>query len=103
MSGLAQSIHAAPAGAGTVSRLNREWHEKALWAFMAIVIAHWTEHILQAIQIWWLHWERPAAKGALGYVWPWLVTSEWLHYAYAIVMLAGLIILRCWYRGPSCT
>lgn len=34
---------------------------------------------------------------------PWLVTPEWLHYLYAIVLLAGLIVLRPGFTGRSRT
>ena len=32
-------------------RLNGPWHERALHIFMAIVLAHWAEHLAQAFQI----------------------------------------------------
>ena len=38
-------------------------------------------------------------RGALGHFFPWLVKSETLHYAYAIVMLAGLWMLRTGFTG----
>jgi hypothetical protein len=37
----------------------------------------------------------------LGQIFPWLVTSEWLHYGYAIVMLAGLFLLRPGFVGRA--
>jgi len=83
--------------------LNTRWHEKALQLFMFVVVAHWAEHILQAIQIYVLGWARPDAKGALGLVFPVLVTSEWLHYGYAIVMLVFLFLLRPGFTGRSHT
>lgn len=75
-----------------VTALNTKYHRAAMWLFMGIVIAHWVEHILQAIQIYGLGWERPAARGALGLAFPWLATSETLHYGYAIIMLVGLLL-----------
>jgi hypothetical protein len=89
------SLTAAPrSGRGSVlRRLNGEWHRRALAAFMAVVLAHWAEHLLQAWQIWAMGMPRHQALGALGTVWPWLVHSEWLHYGYALVMLAGLLVL----------
>lgn len=60
---------------------------------MAVVLAHWAEHLTQAYQIWVLDMPRHHALGVLGMVWPWLVHSEWLHYGYALVMLAGLLVL----------
>ncbi|MDX1611967.1 MAG: hypothetical protein R3185_06325, partial [Candidatus Thermoplasmatota archaeon] len=81
-------------GAGWLDRLNTRWHELAGLCFMAVVLGHWLEHIAQAYQVYFLGLPRPASLGALGMVWPWLVTSEWMHYGYALVMLAGLILLR---------
>jgi hypothetical protein len=80
------------------SLIDRIGHRRAVNLFMAIVIAHWLEHVLQAAQVFILGWPRPESRGALGQAWPWLSTSEWLHYGYALVMLIGLIALR---RGFS--
>ena len=82
-----------------VERLNGPRHELALKVFMAIVLAHWGEHLLQALQIYALGWPVPEARGMLGYFFPWLVRSEVLHYGYALVMLAGLWLLRTGFRG----
>jgi hypothetical protein len=68
---------------------------------MFIVVAHWAEHLVQAYQIWVLGRPRPEARGVLGQWFPWLVTSEWLHYGYAIVMLAGLFLLRPGFVGQA--
>jgi hypothetical protein len=68
-----------------------------------IVLAHWAEHVVQAIQIWVLGWPVPEARGVLGVWFPWLVTSEALHYGYAVVMLIGLIILRPGFTGQART
>jgi hypothetical protein len=87
-------------GADTLSaRLNGPWHETALRVFMAIVLAHWCEHLLQGFQIYVLHWPVPAARGLLGYFYPWLIASESLHYGYALVMLVGLWLLRPGFTG----
>ena len=93
-------IDSLPSKAG---RLNVEWHKPALYIFAAIVVAHWAEHIVQAVQIWGLGWPRPQAGGVLGLWFPWLVSSEWLHYGYAIVMLIGLVILRQGFVGRART
>jgi hypothetical protein len=85
--------------AGLIARLNGPLHRPALWAFMAVVLAHWAEHLTQAYQIWALGMPRHHALGALGMVWPWLVHSELLHYGYAVVMLAGLWMLRPGFQG----
>src|ERR1700693_4975252 len=47
--------------------------------FMAVVIAHWAEHLFQVYQIYALGWAPHMAGGMLGYVFPWLVHSEVLH------------------------
>lgn len=82
-----------PRGGPLLRRLNGEYHRRAMWAFMAVVLAHWAEHLFQAWQIWVAGMPRHHALGALGMAWPWLVHSEWLHYGYALVMLAGLLVL----------
>src|SRR5512138_1671516 len=84
-----------------LQRLNSQLHERALQAFMAIVLAHWAEHLLQAFQIYGLGWPVPQARGALGYFFPYLATSEMLHYGYAVVMLIGLWILRPGFTGEQ--
>lgn len=75
-------------------RLNGPWHERAMQAFMVIVLAHWAEHLLQATQIYVLGWPVPEARGLVGYFFPWVIKSETLHYGYALVMLLGLWSLR---------
>lgn len=88
---------------GLVEALNTRWHKVALQLFMVIVLAHWAEHLSQAAEVYVLGWDRPHAGGALGHLFPWLVQSEWLHYGYAIVMLAGLILLRPGFVGLALT
>lgn len=77
------------------------WHERALWLYAVIVLAHWAEHLAQAWQVYVLHWPRPAAGGVLGLWYPWLVSSEVMHWAYAFLMIVGLIFLRAGYEGRS--
>jgi hypothetical protein len=84
-------------------KLNTTWHKPALLTFMAIVIAHWGEHLFQAYQVYVMHWPRPKALGMLGLVYPWLVSSETLHYGYALIMLIGLWVLRKGFTGVSHT
>jgi hypothetical protein len=97
--------HVVPASARpTLSeKLNGDWHEKALWVFMAIVLAHWGEHFAQAYQIWVMGWPPSKANGILGLWYPWLIKSEALHYSYALVMLIGLWVLRRGFVGRSRT
>ncbi|MDZ7691411.1 MAG: hypothetical protein U5K69_09820 [Balneolaceae bacterium] len=74
--------------------LNTTWHERGLQIFMAVVLAHWAEHLVQAYQIWVLGWPLPESLGVIGYIYPWMFTSEILHYGYALVMLIGLWVFR---------
>jgi hypothetical protein len=86
---------------GIFANLNGRYHRLALNLFMLVVLAHWAEHVAQAWQIWVLGRPRPQSRGALGEAFPWLVTSEWLHYGYALVMLIGLVILRPGFVGRA--
>jgi hypothetical protein len=81
--------------------INTTGHRVALNVFLAIVLAHWAEHITQAIQIWVLGWPVPEARGVLGLWFPWLVTSEALHYGYALVMLVAFLLLRRGFDGRA--
>ena len=90
-----------PAESTWYERLNGSRHELALRLFMLVVLAHWSEHLLQAFQIYALGWPVPQALGALGYLYPWLVRSEVLHYGYALIMLTGLWVLRDGFRGTA--
>ncbi|WP_341720557.1 hypothetical protein QQG74_13165 [Micromonospora sp. FIMYZ51] len=84
-----------------IATLNAQHHRTALGLYLVLVVAHWAEHLVQAYQIWVLGWARPQAQGLLGAQFPWLVTSEWLHYGYALVMLVGLILLRPGFVGRA--
>jgi hypothetical protein len=79
--------------------LNGSWHERASGLYAVLVLAHWLEHLAQACQVFVLHWPRPAAGGVLGLWYPWLVSSEVMHFTYAVLMFAGLVLLRPAYRG----
>ena len=94
----ADAIH-ANAQPTLIEQLNGRYHELGLRIFMAIVLAHWGEHLFQAIQIYVLGWPVPKALGLLGMFYPWLIKSEVLHYAYALVMLIGLWIFRPGFTG----
>lgn len=85
--------------ASLIERLNGSQHEVALRLFMVIVLAHWGEHLLQGFQIYVLGWPVPEARGLIGYFFPWVIESETLHYAYALVMLIGLWVLRNGFTG----
>jgi len=84
-----------------ISKLNGSWHEYAVWGFMAIASAHVAEHVVQTVQIFALGWARPEARGLFGQWFPWLVTSETLHYFYAIFTLAGIALLLPGFKGRA--
>ncbi len=86
-----------------LEKLNGPWHERANQVFLAIVLAHWAEHLVQAYQVYGLNVPRLEARGLLGGVFPWLIQSEALHYGYALVMLLGLWVLRSGFTGRSRT
>ena len=97
----ADSRRSAPPPVALLERINGPQHELALRIFTVIVLAHWAEHLLQAFQIYALGWPVSQSRGLLGQVYPWLVTSEAMHYGYALVMLAGLWVLRSGFTGPT--
>lgn len=104
MSSSAAAAHAhVPATGGFLQRLNSAWHEHALYAFTAVVLFHWAEHLAQAYQVYALGWPVKKAGGVLGLWFPWLIKSEALHYGYALVMLVGLWLLRSGFVGTART
>jgi hypothetical protein len=88
---------------GGLGTLNSRHHQLSLRVFLFVVVAHWAEHLVQAVQIYVLGWPVPEARGVLGVPFPWLITSEWMHYGYALVMLVGLLILSPGFTGRSGT
>jgi len=86
---------------GFYESLNTRWHRAALLSFLAIVLFHWAEHIVQAYQAFVLHWPRPMSMGILGMYYPWLMKTEALHYGFALVMVIGLWVLRKGFTGSS--
>ncbi len=86
---------------GPEGSLNTRHHKAALMTFLAVVVLHWAEHLAQAYQIYVLGWARPAAGGALGLAFPVLVSSEWLHYAYAVFMMVAFVVLRHGFTGRA--
>ncbi|HTV65317.1 MAG TPA: hypothetical protein VMD98_06920, partial [Bryocella sp.] len=94
-------IAAVPTQQSFYDKLNSQWHERALFVFMAIVLAHWGEHLAQAYQIWVMGWPIPKANGIVGLWYPWMIKSETLHYGYALIMLIGLWVLRKGFVGRS--
>jgi hypothetical protein len=94
-------VSATPSRGLSIGAINGRYHRLALNVYMFIVLAHWAEHLVQAYQVWVLDRPRPAARGVLGQWFPWLVTSEWLHYWYAVFMLVGLFLLRPGFVGRA--
>ena len=86
---------------GFINQVNTKWHEIALWIFMVVVIGHWVEHIFQGAQIWLLDMPRAESLGGLGLLFPWLVSSELMHFGFAVTMFAGLMLLRPGFHGRS--
>ncbi len=98
----ASALHADTSpNAGSFDLINSRWHETALRIFLLVVIAHWAEHLVQAYQVYVLHLPRPMAMGLLGMRFHWLMKTEVLHYGFAVVMLAGLWMLRRGFTGES--
>jgi hypothetical protein len=64
-----------------------------IWAFAALLAAHWLEHAFQAYQVYVMHMERSCALGMLGMRYPWLVRTESLHFGFAVVTTVGLLML----------
>lgn len=86
---------------GLLDRLNGVWHERALWLFMVVVLGHWAEHIIQGVQIWVFDMPRPESLGGLGILFPVLVSSETMHFTFAVLMLGGLFLLGRGFQGAS--
>jgi hypothetical protein len=76
-------------------------YDLMLKIFAFLMIAHWAEHLVQAYQVWALGYERHHAGGILGQIFPWLMHSEWLHFAYAVLTFAGLVLLYRAFAGPT--
>ncbi|GAB3414514.1 hypothetical protein [Flindersiella endophytica] len=83
--------------------LNGRGHRTALAVYLVIVLAHWAEHIAQAVQIYVLGMQIKESRGVLGMFFPWLITSEALHYGYAVVMLIAFLLLRPGFSGTART
>jgi hypothetical protein len=79
------------------------WRHRAVVIFLAVVVLHWSEHLVQAYQVWVLDWPREDALGGLGVIWPWLAQAEVLHVAYNLFVLFGLMLLLPIFRGVGRT
>ncbi|MGW1764069.1 hypothetical protein ACWCQL_08270 [Streptomyces sp. NPDC002073] len=100
---MATGTQATPVKSSVMDTLNSKYHKVGLRVFLVLVLAHWAEHLTQAIQIYVLGWSLPEARGVLGVPFPWLVKSEWMHYGYALLMLVGFIMFRRGFTGASRT
>jgi hypothetical protein len=90
-----------PARRSLMDKLNAEWHKPALLFYTAVVLFHFSEHLVQSFQVYVLGWPLPQARGVLGIPFPWLVKSEALHYGYAVFMLVAFWVLRKGFVGRS--
>lgn len=98
------SAAAAVAGIWAKARLfppDSRRHAVGLGVFVAVVLAHWAEHLAQAYELWGRGWTLKQSRGVVGLPFPWLVSSEWLHYGFALVMLVGLTVLRHGFSGSA--
>ena len=95
------AVHPFADASTFMERLNGPWHERAMQIYTGIVLAHWAEHLFQALQIYVLGWPVPESRGVLGYFFPWMIKSELLHYGYALIMLAGFWVLRTGLTGAD--
>lgn len=84
-----------------LSSINSVWHYKALVFYLIVVASHWMEHGVQAIQIYVLGRPPAEALGLLGSSFPALISSEALHYGYAMFMIAGLALLLPGFTGSA--
>ena len=64
-----------------------------VWAFAALMAAHWLEHAFQAWQVYVTHMPRACALGMLGMRYPWLIRTESLHFGFAVFTTVGLLAL----------
>lgn len=62
--------------------------------FIGLMLAHWTEHVFQAWQVYAMHVPRVCALGFLGMKYPWLVKTESLHFGFAVLTTVMLVALR---------
>jgi len=84
-----------------MGQLGGAWHTRALSIYMLVVFGHWTEHIVQAYQVFILDWARPDAGGLIGLWFPWLAQSEVLHFVYNLLLFAGLVLFWPGFRGRA--
>jgi hypothetical protein len=71
-----------------------------VWAFAALMAAHWLEHAFQAWQVYVMHMPRACALGMLGMRYPWLIRTESLHFGFAVFTTVGLLLLWNLFAAP---
>jgi hypothetical protein len=86
---------------GVVATLNGRRHLPALILFTIAVLVHYVEHLATGFEIWGLGWKTADSGGVIGLVFPWLVTSEVMHYSFAVFMLIGFFLLRPAFMGRA--
>lgn len=83
------------------TRLNGEWHQRALWLYLVVVLGHFSEHLVQVYQVFVMGWLPKEAGGILGLWLPWLAESEILHIAYNGSMFIGILLLAKGMQGSA--
>ena len=53
------AVSATPSRGWSLAAINERYHRLALNVFLAVVLAHWAEHLVQAYQVWVLDRPRP--------------------------------------------
>lgn len=76
-------------------------HLRALLLYSLVVLGHFAEHLVQAYQVYVLHWHPRIAGGILGLYYPKLAQNEVLHIAYNSAQLTGLILLWLGFQRSS--
>jgi hypothetical protein len=96
------SVKAIPRrSTGVLATLNGRRHQQALILFTVAVLVHYVEHLGQGVEIWGLGWKTADSGGVIGLAFPWLVTSEVMHYSFALFMIIGFFLLRPAFMGRA--
>lgn len=78
--------------------VNGARHRRAVLIYLVIVLGHFSEHLMQAAQVFVFGWPRSEAGGILGLVLSGVAESELLHITYNSFQLTGLILLAYGFR-----
>lgn len=79
--------------------LNGRLHRRVLLLYLLVVAGHFSEHLVQAFQVYVLRWHPRLAGGILGLYLPRLAQNEVLHISYNSLQLTGLILLWPGFRS----